>query len=438
MRDLLVGLIVFGALPFVLARPYIGVLLWSWLGYMNPHRLTWGWAYYFPFSQVVAIVTMVGLLFSKEKKQIPWTSTTIIWLLFIAWMNVTTLFALTPETAIPEWDRAMKIQLVGLITLLTITTKERMNALIWVIVISLGFYGVKGGLFSIATGGQYMVLGPAQTFFATNNPLALALIMTLPLMRYLQMNAQNKYLRWLLMAAIALTGLAILTSQSRGAFLAGTVMVAFLVIKNRRRPAFVLLTIVAVPMLLLMMPEVWFERMATIFDYQLDRSALGRINSWWFAFNLALDHPITGGGFATFTPELFQIYAPDPAEFHDAHSIYFEVLGEHGFVGLILFLMLGLSALRTGAWVIRNARRRVEWLWIGDMAAMLQVSLIGYAVAGLFVGLAYFDLPYHLIALLILLKSYLLREITKQTAADADAPASDGIAGEPSTHGAAP
>ena len=81
-------------------------------------------------------------------------------------------------------------------------------------------------------------------------------------------------------------------------------------------------------------PEKWHERMSTIGTYQEDRSAMGRVNAWHFAFNLASERPLTGGGFSAFTNDLFIRYAPDPFDVHDAHSIYFEVLGEHGFLAL--------------------------------------------------------------------------------------------------------
>ena len=68
MRDILVTAIVFGVLPFIFKRPWIGILLWCWLGYMNPHRQAWGFAYDFPFAFITAIVTIAAFLFSKEKK----------------------------------------------------------------------------------------------------------------------------------------------------------------------------------------------------------------------------------------------------------------------------------------------------------------------------------------------------------------------------------
>src|SRR5210317_1224879 len=113
MRDLLVAGLISGSIPLILWRPYIGVLVWSLIGYMNPHRLTYGWAYDFPFAQVIAITTLAAIIFSSESKRIPFPPVVKVWVLFIVWMNVTTYFALAPEFAAVEWERMLKIQLIS-------------------------------------------------------------------------------------------------------------------------------------------------------------------------------------------------------------------------------------------------------------------------------------------------------------------------------------
>lgn len=420
MRDLLVTAIVFGAIPLVLWRPWIGILVWAWISYMNPHRFTFDFAYNYPFAYVMALATFGGMIISREPKRFIWNGTTALWLLFIVWMNVTTLFALNPAGAVLEWERAMKIQLIAIVTILLITTRERLYALVVVIALSLGFFGLKGGLFSIATGGQYLVMGPPASFIAENNTLALALIMTLPLMRYVYLETPYRLLRLGMIGLMGLTALSIATSHSRGAFLAASAMVLFLWLKgpNKLRTALALLLLV--PAILAFMPDKWYERMETIKTYDQDASALGRLNAWDFAVNVAQERPIVGGGYRVFTPELFQRYAPDPDDFHDAHSIYFEVLGEHGFIGLGLFLALLLAAFRTGSWVIRHTRERPDLSWARNLAAMLQVSLVGYAVGGAFLGLAYFDLVYHLIGLLVITRTLVERALTPNPASAAE------------------
>ncbi len=397
MRDIFVTMVVFGSIPLIFMQPYIGILVWSWLGYMNPHRLAWGFSTNFPFAMIVVIVTVVALLFSKEPKRIPWTSESKLLLIFILWMLVTTFFSLYPDLAWLQLEKVVKIQFAIFLTLILINSREKIHALTWAIALSLGFYGIKGGIFTIITGGSYHVWGPEGTFIGGNNEIGLALIMTIPLMRYLQLNTQRPWLRYGLVGAMVLTTVAVLGTQSRGALLGITAMGLFLLIKSRKKSLMIILLAMAVPVMLSFMPQSWFERMGTIKTYEQDASALGRFDAWKFAFQQAVDRPLTGGGFEVFAGRI------------DAHSIYFEILGEHGFVGLILFLSLGVMAWRTGSWIIKNCKGQPELKWLSDLAAMLQVSLIGYAVAGAFLGLAYFDMYYHLVAMLAICKLLYLK-----------------------------
>lgn len=402
MRDLLLTALVLGALPFALKRPWIGILLWSWISYMNPHRLTWGFAYNFPFALLIAAVTLTAFVFSREKKDIPWTRETVLLLVFLAWMLFTTFLALYPDWAWQEWSRVWKIQLFVFLTAILINDRQKLDWLIWVLVLSLGFYGVKGGIFTLASGGSYHVWGPAGSFIGGNNELALALIMAIPLVWYLRLQASKRWLRHALAASMGLMAISAIGSQSRGALLAIVAMGFFLWLKSRHKLATGSLIVVVVAVLAITLPQSWFDRMSTIQTYQEDNSALGRINAWHTAFNVASDR-ITGGGFnMLFEKATFAQYAPDPLRVHDAHSIYFEVLGEHGFIGLGLFLLLWLFAWLKASRVIRHCRRDPGKKWAVDLAASAQVSLVGYAVGGAFLGLAYFDLPYHILVIIVL------------------------------------
>jgi len=164
MRDIIITLIVFGAVPWIIRKPSIGILVWSWLAYMNPHRMSWGFAYNLPFSAVTAIAIFIGFVFSKEPKRIPLTPVTVVWGLFILWMLVTTFFAVHPDAAFIEMKKVIKIQVMAIFTLMLMANRERINQLVWVIAFSIGFFGIKGGIFTILTAGQYRVWGPPETF----------------------------------------------------------------------------------------------------------------------------------------------------------------------------------------------------------------------------------------------------------------------------------
>lgn len=401
MRDLFVTAVIFSLIPFIFKRPWVGILLWSWLGYMNPHRLAWGFAYNFPFAMIVGLVTITAFLFSREKKEMLWTRETILLLVFLGWMLFTTFFAFNPDWAWLQWNKVWKIQLMVLLTALILKERRHVHWLVWVIALSLGFYGVKGGLFTIANGGAYRVQGPGGTFIGGNNEIALAMVMAIPLIRYLHLQETRKWIKTGLAGAMVLTGVAVVGSQSRGGLVAILAMGVFLWLKSRHKLVTGIYIAIAVAVLASVMPEAWYERMGTIKTYDEDRSAQGRINAWHTAFNVAKDR-VTGGGFETWIAPVFRRYAPDPFDVRDVHSIYFEVMGEHGFIGFGLFALLGLLAWIRARQIIRHCRKDAEQKWAADLAAMIQVSLVGYAAGGAFLGMAYFDLPYHLMIILVL------------------------------------
>lgn len=414
MRDLLVFAIVFALLPLALARTPVGILLWNWIGFMNPHRLGWGSAYYFRFGEVIAGVTLISFIFSKDKKMIPLSPLVITLLCFIAWMNITTYYALVPADALHQWQKVMKIQLFILIALSCMQARRHIKQLLWVVTLSIAYFGVKGGLFTLLQGGNYLVLGPRGSQIEDNNTLAVALIMILPLMVYLSKQVKYRFVKWGLLAACILCGFSILGSHSRGALLAASAMMLFLIFKSQRKLLITVVMLISIPIGVHFMPTHWFERMHTIQTYQEDASAMGRINAWHFAFNLAKDRPMVGGGFETFRPGLFQRYAPVPEDYHDAHSIYFEVLGEQGFMGLFLYLGILLFAWLSSAKTQRLTRNSSELKWAYDLSAMLQVSLIGYMVGGAFLGIAYFDLFYMLVVFVTLTRHYVEQQVNQQ------------------------
>lgn len=423
MRDILVTAIVFGALPFIFKRPWIGIMLWCWLGYMNPHRQAWGFAYDMPFAFICAVVTITAFVFSREKKEMVWTRETILLLMFIGWMFITTFFSFYPDLAWVQWDKVWKIQLMVFLTAVIIKERQHLHWMIWVIALSLGYYGVKGGIFTIMTGGQFRVQGPTGTFFAGNNEMALVLAMLVPLIRYLHLQATQQWVRWGLASAMVLSGVAAIGSQSRGGLLALAAMGLFLWFKSRHKFVMTIYMVIAVAIMASVMPQEWYDRMNTIKTYEEDTSALGRINAWHTAFNVAKDR-ITGGGYEMFRAPTFRQYAPEPFRVHDVHSIYFEVMGEHGFIGFGMFILLAVFAWLRANQVIRECKNDPERKWAADLAAMIQVSLVGYGVGGVFLGLAYFDLTYHLMIMLVLAAKFsgVLDRVPKGSAQGAGRP----------------
>jgi O-antigen ligase len=247
-----------------------------------------------------------------------------------------------------------------------------------------------------------------------------------------------------------LSSVSVLGSYSRGAILGGIAMALALWLRSKRKLATAVALSILIPPIVLFMPERWHERIDTIAEdrkadtgqiesmrtrdgtgtlsapipsrdwlgyWPNDFSALGRVNAWNYAINVA-NQRVTGAGFESWNSANFVKYAPIIEEVQAAHSIFFGVLADHGWIGLTLFLSIFLMTWRNASWVIVKAKKEPELNWAADLTRMIQVSLIAYMVGGAFLSLAYFDLPWHLVGIVILCRSMAEQKLR--------APAGDG------------
>lgn len=412
MRDIFVTLAVFGLLPVILWRPWIGILAWSWLGYMNPHRLAWGFSTTMPFALMIALATFAAILFSREQKSIPWTRETKLLLVFTAWMFLSTVFAMYPWMAWPQWDKVWRIMLMTFVTAMVINERERVHWLIVVIALSLAFYGVKGGIFVLTGGASHNVRGPNGSFIDDRNSIGLALIMAVPLLWYLRLQFRSALMRLSMIGAGALTLIAVIGTHSRGALVGLAAMGLFFLMKARNRFSVILALIPLLLVVLYVMPEEWFARMQTMQSYDEDASAQGRFYAWGNAIELA-SMSLLGGGYRAIAG-----YGGT-----DSHSNWFGVLGEHGWIGLSMFVLLHVFTWLSASRVIRLAKTHEDLTWARDLAAMIQVSLVGYMSAGSFLGLQYFDLFYHLVVIVVVTDLIVKRELESRARTPVLAPA---------------
>jgi putative inorganic carbon (hco3(-)) transporter len=410
MRGTVVLIIIFGSLPYCLTQPWIGVLVFSWISYMNPHRYAWGAVQTFPVAMIVAITTLVGLAITRDKAPIPRDSSLFLMLLLWLMFCVSTIFAIDQTEALAQLIQTSKIFLMIFVSIILINDAKKLRYLFLIIALSLGLIGIKGGIWAILSGGSQRVYGPAGTFIGDNNDLALALNMGLPMLFYLSKDESRRWLKLLLKFAFALNIVAIVFTYSRGGFLALALVLFLLMIKAKYKSMAVITLSMGCVLGLWLIPAKWTDRMNTIQTYEEDRSAMGRINAWHMAWNLALDRPFTGGGFEAFTPTTFRMYAPNPKDYHDAHSNYFEMLAEQGFIGLGLYLLLIASCIIK----LRIFKSRVlhdaDLRWARHYPDMLQVSMMAYILGGAFLGRAYFDLFYHLIGASVVLNRLMLQQ----------------------------
>jgi probable O-glycosylation ligase (exosortase A-associated) len=296
------------------------------------------------------------------------------------------------------WPRVMEVSAVlasTLLILVLIDTREKLFWLIAATAASFALVAFKGGYWAVIHGFADRVYGPPGSQYHDNNYFALAAVMTIPLLVLWFRQTADLWLRGALALAIALSLFAALSSWSRGALLALGVMSLLLLVEGRKGLMVLLPVILVAALALVFLPEHWFSRMETIAHYQADGSALGRFEAWRKGLSFALGRPLLGIGFEGW------VFG---AETLDWHSAYVEIMAEHGLVlfGVWLSLILGTLAGLTGlAW---RHRGPPETAWVADYAVALRASLVAYCVGGAFIGVAYWDLLYHLIAAAILLQ----------------------------------
>jgi probable O-glycosylation ligase (exosortase A-associated) len=401
MRDAVFLIAMLALLPMAFFKPFVGVLLWSWISFMNPHRLVYGFAGSIPWAALVFMVTVAGCVLSVEARKPVFNAVTALLIAFLLCITMTTAMAMAPpDAAWAKYSQVSKVVLGLLLTSFLLTDRWRIHALVWVMVISIGYFGVRGGIFSLLTGGSYRVWGPPSTMIFDNNHLAAGMLVALPLMNYLRLQSRHHWIRIGLAFAMGLTLLSTITSYSRGALLGLLAVLATLWWRSQRKIVAALVLPFALAGGIAFMPPAWIERMETIGSYQGDGSATERLVLWEISWKLALQNPLTGSGFTgPYNRRVVDTVALDgPAR--AVHSIWFELLGEHGFITFFVWVGLIIAGAIYAQMMVVMARNRPELRWAYDLGRMSQVSLVAYLVSGTFLSLSYWDFLWTLLVVI--------------------------------------
>jgi putative inorganic carbon (hco3(-)) transporter len=405
MRALLLTTICLFGLLCVLQFPFLGVMMWHWLSMMNPHRIAYGFTLDLPIILITAIVTLVMWLASSEPKRIPMTWASALMLAFVLWFTLTMVFGVNPD-AYAKWDESVRVFVMIFVTMAMTNSRIRTVALVWVCAVSIGYYGIKGGVFSILTGGAHRILGPTASFFADNNQCGLALLMIMPLWLFLTEQTKHRTLKLGLMGLTGLIIISIALTYSRGALVGLAVVGLAIWLTSRRKVLSAAIVAAALFVAVPLIPEQWYKRMQTIETYEEDQSAGQRLKTWGQGWQMAVDRPLMGYGFKAYLDK--GVYERYRAQFEldrprEAHSIYFQVLGEQGFVGLGIFLGIGFFAFRTARRVYKLTKGVPEMFWANRLSRALLLCFMSYYTSGAFLSVAYFDLHYFLVTLVICL-----------------------------------
>ena len=445
MRDLYLLAFLGLFLLFGLRKPFIFTLVYAYIDIVAPQRLSYFLLNSVPVSLIVFAFALFGFLADGGKKDARFSARQMCMLVLLAYAGYTTLTADVPIEAAAKWDWVWKALVFAIFLPLTLRTRLRIEALTLTMVLSLAALVVNGGIKTLLSGGGYgalVILVEDNSGLYEGSIISCVAIAVIPLIWWIAKHGTifpSSDPRWRMamkLFAFALTCACILIpigTQAR----TGLVCLGVLYVLSLRFSRYkflyaggaALLALAAIPFL----PSSFSERMGTIQNYQEDESASTRLAVWAWTWDYVKEHP-GGGGFEAYRQNKLRYELPvidangfatggvevQEREIVDAgrayHSSFFEMLGEQGFFGLILWLIIHLG----GVWRMEMVRRRYkdsardDERWIAPLAQALQNGQIVYLTGSLFVGIAFQPFIYMLIAVQIGLDTYLARRRKEQ------------------------
>jgi probable O-glycosylation ligase (exosortase A-associated) len=376
--------------------------------------MTWGIARSFPHVQAIALCTLVSSLISGSIRKLP--NQLEFFLLAGLWGTflISTIFAIESDRALVQFQLISKVLLMVFLSVFLIDTEQKLLWMVRAIALSIGFHALKIGLFVIRTGGQSAVDGPDASFLAANNSLGMALAVNAPFLLYLIKLETNKWLRRVLTAMLLLSYPAVAGTFSRGAWLALAAVTFLMFIRGKRR----FIGFVVLGVLLLSSP-LWLSRIIsqqmvsrfdTLRNYDEDQSAQSRFWNWEFCARVGLARPLFGAGFDYYSLKAYAEYFPEfqqrwSGKIWSCHNTPLMIFSEHGFIGLAVMLAILISCWKSLRSLRYAAKVAKQLAWALPYVDMLRAALIGYIVSGMFLDIAYFELFYFIIAVIIILKS---------------------------------
>lgn len=410
MKDIVLALFTLGVLALGTAAPFIATLGYLWASLLKPQTLAYGFFKSVPIAMVFALVTVVAYFVVDRRSPPKFTMLHLLMGLFAIWVTLTSFLALHPEAAWWKWDWAFKEIAFACFIPFVIRSRIHMEALLYVLTVGTVPLVVSAGLKVLVGGGGYgevPVPGQANVGLAESSTLAMFAAMTIVMVLHLRKYTLIMPRNWIATVAaggyIALCLLAATGGYARTGLLALGCMAFGLWWFSRYKVSLALLFVVVAGVVLSLMSDQWFARMETILQPTQDASASTRLYVWGWTLDFVRSHPF-GGGFGAYLSNVGFIPGEDKARAF--HSIYFEVLGEHGYVGLALFSSILLTAMKMSFGLYIRNKNNTELLWLSNLAKTVLICLAIFATGGSFIGVAFQPFLYLLSAMVIVMRSY--------------------------------
>lgn len=433
LRSLFMLGIYLSFLGLSLGAPFIATLGYVWVDTFRPQDVAYVIMDRFPVAMIMGVAA-IGLYFVADRRSPPRPNgITFMQVTLAVWVTATLLWAVDPVNAWAKWDWAFKTLVFAAFIPFVIRSRVQIEAFVQVYMLALAANLVPYGLKIMISGGGYgrnLGLAGGNSGLTEGATLASVACMAIPLLLYLRKHARLiPSIPWMREVYLGIALLAVLTAvgtYQRSGLVGLLVVGVTTAIYSRHKLLMSVVCVTGGLAVAYMTSDAWVSRISTIGDYKADTSAMTRILVWRWTLDYVISHPL-GGGFEMF--RINTIYHPPSAanptgivEYGRAfHSIYFEMLGEHGWIGLSLLLgLFGLSLMR-----LRSAAKRAQTVegleWCTDLARALQAALLVLGACGAFIGIAFQPMLHYLFAMAVVLPEYVRRCVEQVNAPQAAA-----------------
>jgi putative inorganic carbon (HCO3(-)) transporter len=399
---------VFGAsAPFVLTLGYV------WVDGADPQFLSYGTGLLpkLPISLIIGAAAFGSYLMMDRRDGPRFNPATGLVLLFALWVTITTfVIAEVPSAAFDKWNEAVKTLLFSAFLPYAIRSRVQIESFLQILLFSTAIFFMPVGIKTFLSGGGYGVtlsMVPFNSGLGEGATLATIALMMIPIALFLaQHSLLLAFTNWRKVGYVGLCIIAVFASvgtYERTALVGFGVVGVMLVLKSRHKILVGASVGIAALGIIYLTSSGWNERIATVADYSSDGSALGRVLVWRWTLQYVAGHPLGGG---------FNVYLIDHIVFPDGyevwgkafHSIYFEVLGEQGYVGFAIFAALLIYTFFSLRRIIRVTKAHAEMLWARDLAGALQTALLTLMACGAFIGIAFQPFIYYVVAITVSLR----------------------------------
>jgi putative inorganic carbon (hco3(-)) transporter len=409
LLGILLGLVILVAVLLAFRKPYAFALIYIWFEFFRPKNVA-PWAFgSSELPMIIGIATVLALVLTSPQRLRTLSAELVLCVLFAGWMTWTTTSAIVPGAWL-KWDWAVKAVLFSALLAHFTHTKEELEAAIFTMIAASAGQITAVALKTLTGDTGYQsnlgIIG-GNTGLGESSTLGLYCSMLIPLILFFGQHSilvgENKAAIWVSRAIAAFCALSLIGTFARTALITGFISIT--AVTTRKRGLIFSLMIGAIAIIGLSVALVstqWGDRMLTTFAYSEDESAMGRVAVWLWTIDYVQSHPF-GGGFLIDQTNNFTVETDTDAgsltvKGKAFHSIYFEVLGEQGLPGIALFLsIIGISFLKTFK-VWNHFRKTDKSGWAHELSSALMIAWVCLLVGGNFVGIAYLQFVWMMVA----------------------------------------